>query len=75
MPSNKAGCSRKAVVQVLLAGKIVTKDSDSAYYFCFIRRSWKKRYFVLRGKTLTYYAEDDLESAKPQGVIELNDVT
>ena len=39
------------------------------------RRNWKKRYFVLRGKTITYYAEDDLESVKPLGVIELSDVT
>jgi myosin X len=39
------------------------------------RRNWKRRYFVLRGKTITYYSEDDLESAKPLGVIELNDVT
>ncbi len=39
------------------------------------RRNWKKRYFVLRGKTITYYPEDDLESSKPLGVIELSDVT
>uniref|UniRef100_A0A1X7T799 PH domain-containing protein n=1 Tax=Amphimedon queenslandica TaxID=400682 RepID=A0A1X7T799_AMPQE len=38
-------------------------------------RNWKKRYFVLRGKTITYYGEDDLESAKPLGVIELSEVS
>ncbi len=30
---------------------------------------------MLRGRTITYYAEDDLESAKPLGVIELGEVT
>ena len=40
------------------------------------RRNWKKRYFALRGKTLFYYtAESDLATAKPNGAIELSDVT
>ena len=62
-------------MQVLWEGKLHYSVSRVYVVSAFFRRSWKKRYFVLRGKTLTYYAEDDLESAKPQGVIELNDVT
>ena len=39
------------------------------------RRNWKRRYFALRGKTIYYYSESDLSQAKPQGAIDLNDVT
>ena len=44
--------------------------------FLLCRRNWKKRYFALRGKTLFYYTgESDLANAKPQGAIDLKDVT
>ena len=39
------------------------------------RRNWKRRYFALRGKTLFYYSESDLSTAKPNGAIDLKDVT
>ena len=39
------------------------------------RRNWKNRYFALRGKTLLYYSESDLATAKPNGAIDLKDVT
>ena len=39
------------------------------------RRNWKNRYFALRGKTLFYYSESDLATAKPNGAIDLKDVT
>ena len=44
-----------------------------AIYKC--RRNWKNRYFALRGKTLFYYSESDLATAKPNGAIDLKDVT
>ena len=38
-------------------------------------RKWKRRYFALRGKTIFYDSESDLSQAKPQGAIDLKDVT
>jgi len=43
--------------------------------FSSFRRNWKRRYFALRGKTLFYYSESDLSTAKPNGAIDLKDVT
>lgn len=45
------------------------------YVFTLSRRNWKQRYFALREKTLFYYADSDLANAKPNGAIDLGDVT
>lgn len=37
------------------------------------KKNWRKRYFVLRAKTLTYYKEKD--SVEPQGIIQLPGAT
>ena len=52
---------------------VVKKLGEKVFSICF-RRNWKKRYFALRGKTLLYYSDSDLSTAKPNGAIDLSDV-
>ena len=43
--------------------------------FFLFRHNWKRRYFALIGKTLFYYSESNLPIAKPNGAINLIDIT
>ena len=54
--------------------KYINNSSHFTSIICY-RRNWKNRYFALRGKTLFYYSESDLATAKPNGAIDLKDVT
>ena len=51
------------------------RERDNGLLHLWTRRNWKNRYFALRGKTLFYYSESDLATAKPNGAIDLKDVT
>lgn len=56
------------IIMMILIIVMITKCYLLIYFI--IRRNWKRRWFVLKDETLSYY-DSDQEGAKASGVIDI----